>query len=380
MKKALFLFFTAALTVTSLYPQHLPHKENNQWHYDRSSIPGLPNYAAVAIERVLITGTYYWQIDRFNAETGELIETVYDRTEGDSLYIRKVACPEELIINFDWPLGFIEVTAIGNDCYKLRKLISKYSRDVFGITTMSYKFETGLFCEGYADTVWDPFMPEITKELGCFWANDGKLVGAVINGVTYGTLYPLPVELISFSAVQTDNKSVLINWKTASETNNSGFQILKKKYESNEQWGNVAFVEGQGTTTEIQEYSYADNQLQKGSWLYRIIQYDYDGTHKLIGETPVDILMTPDVLTLEQNFPNPFNPLTTIKYTLASESFVSLSFYDAVGNEIARPINQETEAGVHTYEFNASGLASGMYFYKLTAGDKSIVRKMLLMK
>ena len=379
MKTALAVLLPFIFSFQSLYTQHLPHKLDNQWHYDRSTVPGGTNYAAIVTERTVINGINYWKIDRFDALTGAYLETVYDRTEGDSLYIRKVACPEELIINFDWPLGYIEVTATGNDCYTFRKLINKFSRDVFGINTMSYQFQLGEFCEGYTDTVWVLFAPEITKELGCYWANDGKLVGAVINGATYGTLYPLPVELINFSASQYDN-SVQLKWQTASETNNSGYEILKKKYETEDKWDRIAFIEGSGTTSSPQTYSYQDNKIENGTWFYRIMQYDYDGTSKLIAETPVDIILSSEQISLQQNYPNPFNPSTIIEYRLTSSGSVKLKVYDVMGREIATLIDELQSAGLHAVTFNGGEIASGLYVYTLQSGSQIKTGQMLLIR
>ena len=83
---------------------------------------------------------------------------------------------------------------------------------------------------------------------------------------------------------------------------------------------------------------------------------------------------------LMQNFPNPFNPSTTIKYKIASRVNVSLKVFDLYGKEAAVLVNQEKEAGEHSVKFDASGLSTGMYFYKLTAGSYSETRKLVLIK
>ncbi|MFH0733571.1 MAG: T9SS type A sorting domain-containing protein [bacterium] len=83
---------------------------------------------------------------------------------------------------------------------------------------------------------------------------------------------------------------------------------------------------------------------------------------------------------LAQNYPNPFNPTTTIKYSVPENSFVTLKVYDILGNEVATLVNQTMTAGSHNVNFNAANLASGMYVYKMQAGNFQNVKKMMLLK
>jgi hypothetical protein len=96
--------------------------------------------------------------------------------------------------------------------------------------------------------------------------------------------------------------------------------------------------------------------------------------------TGVDDDYLVDKYTLEQNFPNPFNPTTIIKFNLAKNGFTTLKLYDVLGNEITSIVNGMLEAGLHEIEFNASNLSSGTYFYTLTSGEYSESRKMILLK
>jgi hypothetical protein len=90
----------------------------------------------------------------------------------------------------------------------------------------------------------------------------------------------------------------------------------------------------------------------------------------------------PDKYTLSQNYPNPFNPVTTINYTLKENTFVSLKIYNLMGQEIAALINTNKPAGNYSVNFDAKeyGLSSGVYFYKLTAGNFSDTKKMIISK
>ena len=83
---------------------------------------------------------------------------------------------------------------------------------------------------------------------------------------------------------------------------------------------------------------------------------------------------------LSQNYPNPFNPVTTINFSIPQRSNVILSVYNVIGIEIATLIKEEKEEGIYTVPFNASGLASGIYLYKLQAGSFVETKKMILMK
>ena len=166
----------------------------------------------------------------------------------------------------------------------------------------------------------------------------------------------VPVELISFSSSVSDN-NVTLNWATATETNNSGFQIerRKTKNERSEEWINITFINGSGTTTEPQTYSYLDENLSAGNYQYRLKQIDFDGTFEYSNIVEADN-SPPAKFSLEQNYPNPFNPSTSIQYTIVSRQFVSLKVFNSLGEEVGTLVNEFQEAGVHSklYILNSS--------------------------
>ncbi len=88
----------------------------------------------------------------------------------------------------------------------------------------------------------------------------------------------------------------------------------------------------------------------------------------------------PQEFALYQNYPNPFNPTTNIRYSLPSNSYVTLKVYDAIGAEVTTLVNGEKPAGVYEVQFDASKLSSGIYFYELKANNRVITRKMILLK
>jgi len=174
----------------------------------------------------------------------------------------------------------------------------------------------------------------------------------------------------------------MLKWSTASETNNYGFEIERKESEDksqNTEWNTIGFINGSGTTTETRSYFFEDENLSAGTYQYRLKQIDMDGTFEYLSEVEAEISPLKD-FSLEQNFPNPFNPTTLIRFQLPEESLVVLKVYDILGKEIIELLNENKEAGVHQIEFNAQNLPSGTYIYRISAGDKIENKKMILLK
>ncbi|MCW8804793.1 MAG: choice-of-anchor J domain-containing protein [Ignavibacteriaceae bacterium] len=185
----------------------------------------------------------------------------------------------------------------------------------------------------------------------------------------------IPVELTSFSATVVD-ETIVLSWITASETNNQGFEIQRS---NGTEFLAIGFVSGNGTTTEINSYSYTDRNLTAGSYSYRLKQVDFDGTFEYSNVINVDVT-GPMQFELAQNYPNPFNPSTTIIFSIPQSSNVTLKIFNTLGQEVATLLNENMESGAHTINFDASKLNSGIYFYRLDAGQYSEVRKMTLIK
>jgi len=191
-----------------------------------------------------------------------------------------------------------------------------------------------------------------------------------------GPPMPVPVELTLFAAVPKGNE-IILSWSTATELNNLGFEI-QRSIEGNE-FFTIGFVNGHGTTTEQQNYTYTDKNLENGEYYYRLKQVDYDGSYEYSDVVEVDFAAFNSYL-LEQNYPNPFNPTTTISFNVAEKSNVKISILNSIGEELAEVLNEEKEAGYHQVEFNAANLPSGVYFYQLEAGEFISTKKMILLK
>ncbi|MGE5811565.1 MAG: T9SS type A sorting domain-containing protein, partial [Ignavibacteria bacterium] len=186
----------------------------------------------------------------------------------------------------------------------------------------------------------------------------------------------IPVEFISFTGSSNGNE-VFLQWSTATELNNQLFEV-QRSYEGSE-FVTIASVNGKGTTTERQDYSYRDNILADGKYSYRLKQIDFLGHYDYSDIIEIEVRMFSSYL-LEQNYPNPFNPTTTIGYGIKEKSEVRIALLNAIGEEIALLVNGEKESGYHTIEFNAANLPSGVYFYQFRAGNFTETKKMILMK
>ncbi len=194
-----------------------------------------------------------------------------------------------------------------------------------------------------------------------------------------GTGY-VPVELTSFT-VATNNNDVILNWATATEKNNQGFEIQRNDGSG---FKAVGFVRGNGTTTQPHSYTFVDKNLNSGVYSYRLKQIDFDGTSEYSKVVEVEII-SPKEFSLAQNYPNPFNPSTKISFSLAVDSKVSLKVFNVLGQEISTLLNSNLSAGNHEINFNAAGMNTGVYFYKLEAAgidgtNFNSVRKMVLSK
>jgi len=154
------------------------------------------------------------------------------------------------------------------------------------------------------------------------------------------------------------------------------------------EWVRIGFVEGHGTTTEIQNYQFIDNiiKIRAASLCYRLKQIDFLGSYEYSDEVLV-ANPAPVDYALQQNFPNPFNPITTISISLPIKSQVEIVIYNTLGEKVNQLVKEEIEAGSYTVKFDATTLSSGIYFYRLQAlptgrqaGSFVETKKMVLMK
>jgi hypothetical protein len=234
----------------------------------------------------------------------------------------------------------------------------------------------------------------LKDQIGGSFLNLGPFTGsgsAVIPG-TYTNIFAkcfcildytaVPVELTSFTGNVVQD-GVLLNWTTATELNNQGFDIERSS--SDQTWEKIGFVPGYGTTTEPKAYSFLDENVTSGTYTYRLKQIDFDGTSSYSPEVVVDVDNTPSDFGLFQNFPNPFNPTTTIQFQVPQANDVSIIIYDMLGKEVKSLFTGQVQAGKYTVDWNGKNntgakVSSGSYIYRMTAGDFVDVKEMILLK
>jgi uncharacterized delta-60 repeat protein len=200
---------------------------------------------------------------------------------------------------------------------------------------------------------------------------------------------PLPITLASFTGSVQPGPSVQIVWSTVSETNSYSFTI-QRKAASSTIWTTVSpSIQGAGTTLEQHNYSWTDLNVPAGTYQYRLEEQDrtgqltYSSTITIIvsGVTGVKNDAAPRIFQLNQNYPDPFNPTTAIKFSVDRLEHATVRVYSMLGQEVATLFDGMAEPG-HYYRFNFDGsqIGSGMYFYRIMTESHSAVKKMILMK
>jgi hypothetical protein len=229
--------------------------------------------------------------------------------------------------------------------------------------------------------------------LSAVLSSDGNtaLVGGAWDNFEAGAAWVfvndiVPIQLSSFSGTRRTERSVLLEWTTLTETNNYGFEVQRKSNgEAEYQTLPNCFIPGHGTTLEPHYYSFTDTTAPTAMLWYRLKQIDLDGAVHYTEGVRVDALtsvrgITPSEFSVFQNYPNPFNPSTTIEYSLPHHAFVEIKVLDVLGREVATLLNEEKPAGVYTVRWNAEGLASGVYFFHLEAGNYEGTRKLMFLR
>lgn len=237
-----------------------------------------------------------------------------------------------------------------------------------------------------------------TFSLGYGTSSSGPFTAFGSNYPTLLTDAAVPVELTSFTGISSGN-GVLLNWETATEVNNYGFDIErassplstssgddKSSGGKSSGWEKIGFIPGHGNSNSPKVYSFSDSKPPIGKLEYRLKQIDTDGKYEYSSVVVVEIQTTKE-LSLEQNFPNPFNPSTTIKYTIPSSSSlkgemsnVKITIFDILGRKVETIVNEQQQPGNYQVVFNASHLSSGTYIYRLSAGEFIISKKLILLK
>jgi hypothetical protein len=210
---------------------------------------------------------------------------------------------------------------------------------------------------------------------------------------TSGNFNPLPITLTQFAAQRNPSSGeVELSWKTATERSNYGFEVYrsfvplgtkdtKKREMDSMEWEEQGFVEGQGTTTEEHSYTFLDEQpMEKaGTYLYKLVQVDYDGNETNFGPAEIDI-EAPKKFELSQNYPNPFNPTTVVPYAVPEQSQVSIRVFNILGQIVQTLYDGQQQPGRYEVRFDGQALSSGVYFIRMQAKGNVFTKKMMLVK
>ncbi len=234
--------------------------------------------------------------------------------------------------------------------------------------------EASLVFAKYSSGSWNLVTGNLNAGTHTFVSNAGLTSFSSITGGHDGAM---PVSLASLTS-STAGRNVNLKWTTISEINNSGFDIERKGFSG--EFVKVGFVQGKGTVSTPSSYEFSDRNLISGKYSYRLKQIDNNGNFEYYSLNGDVVVGVPSKFDLSQNYPNPFNPSTKINFDMPKDGLVSLKIYDMLGREVATLVNEIRTAGYYTVDFNASSLSSGIYFYRINAGDFSSVKKMVIFK
>lgn len=265
-------------------------------------------------------------------------------------------------------------TNVATDVYVARSTDGGYSFENFKVSQSSFTPNSGVFFGDYTN------IAAYNKKVYPIWMRlDGNTL-SVWTALINDSIVVVPVELTGFS-VDAKDGLVLLEWQTASEINNYGFEIQKKNYSSSNKtnWQTIGFKAGKGTTIQSSFYRFEDRPYESGEYSYRLKQIDFDGSYEFSQEVDVQFIALND-FGIEQNFPNPFNPVTVIEYKLPAKAFVQIKVFDMLGKELEVLVNEEKPAGIHEVQFSGEEFSSGIYIYKMISGNFEQTRKMLLIK
>ena len=191
------------------------------------------------------------------------------------------------------------------------------------------------------------------------------------------TITEMPIELTSFAAVASGQQAAL-TWETASETNNAGFHIEQAR--AGEAFETIGYVEGAGTTTEPQRYRFNTAALDFGTYHFRLLQMDRDGTTHHSAAVEVSIAL-PEAFVLEEPYPNPFNPEATVRFAVRREGTVHLELYNTLGQRVRVLFAGSVPAGqMQEVRIDGHDLASGLYLVHLRGAGIHGTRRVLLLK
>lgn len=379
---------TLAQNVTAdlIYPM-----TQSQVNPDNLILAGSGSWTTNPEIKISTDGGFNWT-DVTNNVPGEpryISSVVTHPSEANTMYIVRQGFGEGNKVYKTTDLGSTWINISGNlpDLPCIDLFVDPYNIDPFNTNHLYIGNDIGVYKSIDGGNSWNyasegmPFVPGTNFDY-VRTGNIGKLRIGTYGRSAYETDLIVPVELISFTG-RSERGKVMLEWSTSTETNNLGFEIERKTLnrQGDGEWIRIAFREGAGTTTETQNYKYIDelSSISATSLQYRLKQIDYDGTHDYSKVVSINNI-APVKFGLSQNYPNPFNSITVLRYSLPTKSKVELIVINSIGEEIVTLLQDTKEAGNYEVIWNAEGLPSGVYFYRLQASNYTETRKMILMK
>ncbi|NIA29130.1 MAG: T9SS type A sorting domain-containing protein, partial [Actinobacteria bacterium] len=270
-------------------------------------------------------------------------------TSGKVNFCVHVANPDSLTLLFFWYLQ--------NDSSGVRTLLKTTASGCYDLNIDSLRIAQGFY--------------HLLVQL--------NVLGSTVD--TYDWGIKVKVELSSFTCSVQPYKGVLLEWETAAETNNLGFNVLKSFSEN----GNYKKINDKLiTNNSAGKYKYLDKHTRAGAkYYYKIEDVSSSGYKTMHGPVVAEVEI-PKKFDLSQNYPNPFNPTTTIRYQLPQVVKVRLQIYNIMGQLVRTLVDGEKEPGYHAVIWDGRndvgmGVGSGVYYYRLIAGEHVMVKKMALL-
>ncbi len=287
--------------------------------------------------------------------------------------------------------GFVAEGLTGNDLYVTFDGGSSWQRDLRIENTFNFNYFPNKYhwiSNGGVNQIWETTdngtnWMEITQDVPTGFNRfqaPKEWIGYAIDRagliLKYEDTSYVPVELIFFEGKFEINK-IILNWQTATELNNEGFVIQKSVDTKN--WQSIGFIEGKGTSSEQNNYSFEDIIVNSKKNYYRLKQVDFSGDVEY--SKLIEVFVPLNSFYLYQNFPNPFNSSTVIKYIIQEKTNVKIILYSISGEAVKSLMDEEKEKGIYSFIIDLNDLAAGVYFYKMTTSKGySDVKKMILLK
>lgn len=311
------------------------------------------DYALLRLRTVQNGSGSWWAIDNFDAQVSYVLEMPATPTS-----LTAQLSGQDVLLNWEftatpsWELGF-QITRKEGGAWPYNNYVIVDSVDVsersYLDTTVHDNTEYSYRIRAYSFQLYSLF-------------SDAAFIAT-------------PVELTGFSAA-VNGGDIILNWSTASETNNRGFIIERN---AGEGFKGIGFTPGSGTTALPRSYTFTDKNPPPGTYSYRLKQVDYNGSYEYSGTAEAD-LRSPVEFTLAQNYPNPFNPSTRIEWETPAAGRQVLKIFDVLGKEIVVLVNEYRPAGNYVIDFAPKDLPGGVYIYQLISGTSVQARKMILLK